>query len=59
MLTGKVVAHPAKASGEYRQRMAELRAALVGSGAGPREDVAVTGLSEGDRAVMADLERRA
>lgn len=58
MLTGKVVAHPARADGEYRQRMAALRAAMLGGeDAAPAKDLG-DGLSAGDREILADLEQR-
>lgn len=58
LLAGKVVEHPARADGQYRQRMAELRAAIVGGDAPmAADDVAVTGLSEVDLQVLDDLKR--
>lgn len=59
MLAGKVVAHPAKADGEYRQRMAALRAALVGHDAPTPSRSVGDGLSAADLDVLAELERRA
>lgn len=59
LLAGKVIEHPARADGQYRQRMAELRAALSATGTDAVEDVAVSGLSADDLAVLADLERSA
>ena len=58
MLTGKVVAHPARADGEYRQRMAALRAAMLGGeDAAPARDLG-DGLSPRDREILAALEQR-
>jgi len=58
LLTGKVVAHPAKMDGEYRQRMAELRAAIVGAEvAMAPNDAARTGLTDADERVLEALRR--